>query len=123
MPYIAELIGNDHCLAAIAASSDAAVAAVRSLVGAEAPFESWSTLKVRSLESWTLPSPSRGLLSFKFRIDPGPEETTILCRTDVTPAMAGADFATTDVAWWTSVVAQLAPSGAFHLEELELQHA
>lgn len=118
MVFIAELFGNDHYIAAISASSDSAIVAVRDLVKAEAPYENWSFLSVRNLEDRTLPALGKGLLSFRFRVDLGAE--TILGRIDVLPAIDGEDFLVVDAAAWTASVREIAPRGSFILEAIDI---
>ena len=120
MMYIAEAFGKDHYLGAIANSPDEAFAWVRKLIESEAPMETWEKIKVHALDTWVLPAPGKGLITFRFTIDPGPKDPTIIGRTDVLPHPDGEGFLGVDVPWWRATVSQLAPSGAVALEEVEV---
>lgn len=118
--YIAELTNSDHYCAAISAYPDAAIAGVRGIAELEAPIEVWNALEVRALENWVLPTPGKGLLTVRFRVDQGPNDPTLRCRVDVLPARDGADFGAIDCAWWRSTIFQIGPSGVPKLDGLKL---
>lgn len=120
MMYITEIFGGDHYIAAIADSPDETIAHVRKLVEAEAPMETWVRMKTHALDTWVLPAPGKGMVSFRFTVDPGPKDPTIICHTDVLPHPYGEGFLSVDVGWWRSTVSQLAPSGAVMMEEIEV---